>query len=212
MLDFNHKFYLDGITWTNKMNKTFHFYHILGAGTNYHVAIASPSRTTEDLIKLINQHWISWAGPPTEITVDSATEMNSQEFSQFLQRFCIKSTTTVPEAHWQSGRIERHGGFLQCMLEKVDFEHPISDYGSLQMALIQCTHAKNALSIRHGYAPEVIVFGKHSRIPGSILSDESIPAHELASSENHSLSSHVQPRISTHVVSQRSRTESLPHS
>ena len=34
MLDFNHKIYLDGITWTNKMNKTFHFYHMLDAGTN----------------------------------------------------------------------------------------------------------------------------------------------------------------------------------
>ena len=189
MLDFNHKIYLDGITWTNRMNKTFHFYHILDAGTNFHIAIVSPSKTTEDLIKLISQHWISWAGPPSEITVDSATEMNSKEFSLFLQRFCIKSTTTVPEAHWQSGRIERHGGFLQCMLEKVDYEHPINDYGSLQMALNQCTHAKNALSIRHGYAPEVIVFGKHSRIPGSILSDESIPAHELANKEDHSLSS-----------------------
>eukprot|EP00435_Cladocopium_sp_Y103_P028662 s3013_g7.t1 len=189
MLDFNHKIYLDGITWTNKENKTFHFYHILDAGTNYHIAIVSPSKTSEDLINIINQHWISWAGPPNEITVDSGTEMNSQEFANFLQRFNIRSTTTVPDAHWQSGRIERHGGFLQCMLERVDFDHPINDYGSLQMALNQCTHAKNSLSIRHGYAPEVIVFGKHSRLPGSILSDDSIPAHEHAHSENQSLSS-----------------------
>ena len=41
MMDFNHKIYLDGITWTNKMNKTFHFYHLLDAGTNYHIAIVS---------------------------------------------------------------------------------------------------------------------------------------------------------------------------
>ena len=114
--------------------------------------------------------------------------MNSTEFSEFLQRFNIRSTTTVPEAHWQSGRVERHGGFLQCMLEKVDFEHPINDYSSLQTALNQRTHAKNALSIRHGYAPEVIVFGKHSRIPGSILSDESLPAHEHAAEENQTIS------------------------
>eukprot|EP00435_Cladocopium_sp_Y103_P022606 s1610_g5.t1 len=189
LLDFNSKVYLDGVTWTNKSNKTFHFYHILDAGSNYHVAIASPSKASTDLINLINQHWISWAGPPTEITVDSGTEMNSQEFANFLQRFNIKSTTTVPEAHWQSGRIERHGSFLQCMLEKVDYEYPINDYGSLQQALNQCTHAKNSLSVRHGYAPEIIVFGKHSRIPGSVLSDESLPAHELASAEDQSISS-----------------------
>ena len=52
------------------------------------------------------------------------------------------------------------------------------------MSLNQCTHAKNALSIRHGFAPEIIVFGRHSRIPGSVLSDESRPSHEVALQED----------------------------
>ena len=47
--------------------------------------------------------WISWAGAPNEIVVDSATEMNSEVFGIFLQRFGIRSTTTCPEAHWQNG-------------------------------------------------------------------------------------------------------------
>ena len=70
------------------------------------------------------------------------------------------------------------------MLDKIDMEHPISDYGALQMSLNQATHAKNTLSIRHGYAPEIIVFGKQSRLPGSVLCDESRPAHEHALEEN----------------------------
>jgi hypothetical protein len=61
------------------------------------------------------------------------------------------------------------------MLTKIDLEMPIEDYPALQLALNQCTHAKNSMSIRHGYAPEVIVFGKHTRLVGSILSDDSIP-------------------------------------
>ena len=52
MMDFNHKIYLDGITWTNQQGKPFHFYHILDAGTNYHVAIIAPSQTTSDVIQL----------------------------------------------------------------------------------------------------------------------------------------------------------------
>ena len=52
------------------------------------------------------------------------------------------------------------------MLEKLDLEHPVNDYVSLQQAFNQCTHVKNCLSIRHGYAPEIIVFGKHTRLPG----------------------------------------------
>ena len=58
----------------------------------------------------------------------------------------------------------------------------------LQTALNQSTQAKNTLSIRHGYSPEIIVFGKQSRLPGSILSDESIPSHLSAIQEIDTLS------------------------
>ena len=187
MLDFNHKIYLDGVTWTNKQGKNFHFYHVLDAGSNYHMAIGAPAKSSQDLISILSQHWISWAGPPAELVVDSGTEMNSEAFSAFCQRFNIRCTTTVPDAHWQSGKIERHGAFLETMLSRIDQEIPIHDYSSLQLSLNQCTHAKNALSIRHGFAPEIIVFGRHSRIPGSVLSDESRPAHEVALQEDQSL-------------------------
>ena len=53
MIDFNHKVYLDGISWTNNLGKSFHFFHLLDAGTNYHVAIASPAKTSQDLIQLL---------------------------------------------------------------------------------------------------------------------------------------------------------------
>ena len=187
LLDFNHKVYIDGINWKNTKGKSFHLYHFLDAGSNYHVAVCAPSRDTHDFIRLIDHHWISWAGPPNMIQVDSATEMNSHDLTTFTQRYGIKQLTIPPEAHWQQGKIERHGGFLQNMLTKLDMEHAIDDYPQLQTALNQCTHAKNSLSIRHGYAPEVIVFGKHSRLAGSILSDESRPSHELALREDHDI-------------------------
>ena len=86
MMDFNHKIYLDGINWTNKQGKSYHLFHVSDAGTNYHVAIASPAKTSQDLIQVLNQHWISWAGPPMEMVVDSGTDMNSLEFSEFTQK------------------------------------------------------------------------------------------------------------------------------
>ena len=143
----------------------------------------SPSKSTENLIDLINKHWICWAGPPSELFVDAGTEMNSSTFEQFTNRFGIKCSTSEPNSHWKNGRIERHGRFLQEMLTKVDLEFPMRSYSDLQTSLNQCTHAKNSLSIRKGYAPELIVFGKHSRLPGSVLSDESVPSHLNALSE-----------------------------
>ena len=151
---------------------------MLDASSHYHVAVATPSRTSENVVAVLNRHWINWAGAPTELQVDAATELNSLEFESFIQRMCIKLTTISPEAHWQNGKIERHGGFLQEMLSRIDSEQTIETYDMLQEALNQCTRAKNTISYRHGYTPEMIVFGKHSRLPGSIIGDEAIPSHE----------------------------------
>ena len=76
------------------------------------------------VIQLLTRHWISWAGAPNEIMVDSGTGLNSEQFAAFLQRFNIKGDTTCPGAHWQNGKIERHGQFLQAMLTRMDTEKP----------------------------------------------------------------------------------------
>ena len=188
LLDFNYRIYLDGIKWTNRAGESFQIYHIVDAGTQFHVAFIAPAHTSKDVISLIHQQWINWAGSPQELRVDSGTELNSEEFSQFAQRMSIRCTTTCPEAHWQNGTIERHGSFLQHMLSKVDLEMPIKNYRELQVALNQCTQAKNSMVVHRGYSPEIMVFGKQSRLPGSVLSDLSIPAHTAALQEESEMS------------------------
>ena len=59
LLDFNLKIYIDGINWKNSKGKSFHMYHFLEAGSDYHVAVIAPSRDTQEFIRLIDQHWIS---------------------------------------------------------------------------------------------------------------------------------------------------------
>ena len=169
-LDFNDKIMVDGVSWTNKSNKTFHFYHILDQATNFHVATPAPSRTAENATRSVLEAWMQWAGPPNAMMTDSATEFTSEMFGNFQQKHDIKAITIAPHAHWQNGRSERHGDILQQMLNKLDQEEPIESYESLQQALTQCTHAKNTLSIRRGFSPEMLVFGKSSRLPGSLSS------------------------------------------
>ena len=188
-LEFNSRLYVDGVKWTNHQGTMFHFYHVIDAGSNYHVAFSAPNRSSSNAIELLMSNWINWAGPPVEMTFDSATEFNSEEFQEFLQRLNIKRNTISPESHWQLGKAERHGSVLQNMLDKIDMEMPIITYVDLQKALIQCTHAKNSLSVRRGYTPELIVFGKQSRLPGSICGDELVPAHSFCELENQSMSS-----------------------
>ena len=48
----------------------------------------------------------AWAGSPSEILVDAATEFNSDEFAYLVQSNNIKLTTISPEAHYQNGKAE----------------------------------------------------------------------------------------------------------
>ena len=58
------------------------------------------------------------------------------------------------------------------MLTKFEDDFPIETYADLQNALAKSTSAKNACSLRHGFSPEVLVFGKGIKVPGSVTSDD----------------------------------------
>ena len=180
--DFGDTISMDGITWTNKEGKQFHFYHFVCHSTAFQTAVCSPSRTTEMAIRALMQGWISWAGPPGLLCLDAATELNSDEFSRFAQKHNICIRTIATDAHWQNARAERHGGILQEILCKMDNEETIGSYEQLEIALGFATSVKNQWSRHRGFPPEVLVFGKQRQIPASITSDLKVSAHMLADS------------------------------
>jgi len=120
---------------------------------------------------------------PGELLIDAASEFTSDGFAQFVQMHDIKVTTISAEAHFQNGKAERHGAVLQDMLSKFELEHDLNNYKEVQQALWYCTQAKNACGLRKGYAPEVLVLGKQTRLPGSVVDGINLPAHLLADSD-----------------------------
>ena len=85
-LDFNDRIAMDGLKITTAQNQVFHLYHIIDIGTSFHAAIIAPSRSSEDAIHALIQAWLSWAGAPLELIVDSASELNSESFCKFLAK------------------------------------------------------------------------------------------------------------------------------
>ena len=181
-LDFNDKISMDGVEWTNKNNQEFHFYHFIDHGTNYHTAIIAPNKAA--VMEKCTMGWLNSFGAPNEILMDSAREFVSEEFSRFLGQMNIKCHVVPPGAHWQMGRIERHGGVLQEMLSKFELDHEVNTYQQLQQALTQCTMAKNSCGLRRGFSPDMLVFGRGLRNPGSITGDDCLPAHIRADEES----------------------------
>lgn len=180
--DFGDTISMDGVTWTNQQGQQFHFYHFVCHSTAFQTAVCSPSRTTEMAIRAIMQGWINWAGPPSLLCVDAATELNSEEFLLFSQKHNICVRTIATDAHWQNSRAERHGGILQEILKKMDQEESINTYDQLEIALGFATSVKNQWSRHRGYPPEILVFGKQRRVPASVNSDHQCASHGLADS------------------------------
>ena len=124
-LDFNDKVFIDGVAWTSKAGRTFHFYHILDQATNYHLAVPAPSRAAENAVQCIAESWFQWAGPPNTMVTDAGTEFTSEVFTRFLRKYDVKPLTTSPYAHWQTGCSERHGHILQTtsLITRCLFRH-----------------------------------------------------------------------------------------
>ena len=179
-VDFGEVVSMDGITWTNEKGQTFHIYHMIDQSTSYHTAIVTPNKTSEQAIQALVMGWLQWAGPPGTLVVDAATELNSEEFAQFLQRQNICCRTIATDAHWQNSKIERHGGILQVILNKMDKEDPIDSIPKLQEAVSQATSTKNQWSRHRGYPPEVLVFGKSVKVPGSVVNEGLSASNALA--------------------------------
>ena len=179
-VDFGDVVSMDGIVWTNSQGQTFNVYHMIDQGTSYHTAIVTSSKSSENAILALTNGWLQWAGPPGTLVVDAATELNSDEFSQCLQRHNIRCRTIATDAHWQNSKIERHGGILQVMLNKMDLEQGIDSPQQLQEALSQATSTKNQWSRHQGYPPEMLVFGKSIRVPGSVINEGFSAANALA--------------------------------
>ena len=183
--EFNELVLIDGVEWTAASGNQFYFYHILDSGTNFHIAFRSTSRDTQTLIDLLGKHWVSWAGPPQQIMTDSAGEFRSEEFCKHLQSQDIKLHVIPGEAHWQMGKCERHGAFLQTMLNKYQSEHPIDSAEEFDKALIQLVNAKNSLSRHRGYSPEILVLGKSRHLPVSNSADDLGSSDWFDSSPDH---------------------------
>lgn len=179
-VDFGEIVSMDGITWSNAQGQSFNIYHMICQGTSYHTAVVTPSKSSEQAIQALLNGWLQWAGPPGTLIVDAATELNSEEFSLFLQRHNIRCRTIATDAHWQNSRIERHGGILQVMLNKMDKESAIDTPQKLQEALRQATGTKNQWSRHRGYPPEILVFGKSVRVPGSVVNEGFSAANTMA--------------------------------
>jgi len=182
--DFNDSVGCDGIQWTAKDGSQYYFFHFIDAATNFHSAHHTYQTDALGAFNSFQHAWLHWAGPCEELVVDGASSFCAETFAEHTQGLNVKVRVVAAHAHWQLGKVERHGEILQEMLRKYDTEHEIKSSHEFNIALTHCCNAKNALSRHSGYTPEILVLGKSRKLPGSLSQNAPDAAQYLADSES----------------------------
>ena len=179
--DFGDVIGMDVAYWTGNNGQKYMFTHILDEATLFHQATAT-GRTVEDQYEALIDGWMKWAGPSQYLYLDPAGEYVGDAWREKIQRDGICVRVSASESHWQIGRTEAHGKILKSMITRMNAEQPINNEAEFRQCFRAAVQAKNSLSRVRGYTPEQAVFGKSSRLPASLISDEQSAAHALADS------------------------------
>ena len=93
--------------------------NIVDQASCFQVMVPFHERETSALLyKLIEDHWIRWAGPPENVTLDPAPTMLGEALQSLFEHDGSTTNIIAAEAHWQLGRTENHAGWFARVLEK----------------------------------------------------------------------------------------------
>ena len=139
------------------------FMSMLDRATMYHVVTRIEDHSPNTFIEVFRNSWAKWAGFPLEISIDLERGFGSAEFATALGEAGVSVVPIASQAHWQHGKIERHGGILKHMLERTIHAIDGKTGKQIEWAAEEVTHAKNCLIREHGFSPAQLVFGKEPR-------------------------------------------------
>ena len=156
-----------------KVNHEIPCVNLVDYGTSLQVMVPLPQRETSALLKnALRDKWIAWAGVPKNLTTDPARPNTGEVFAEYCENSGISLHQTAADAHWQLGKVERHGQWFSRILDRVcDEVRPSSEEEWLD-CLIQAQAAKNSLISQSGCSPNQLVFGRNPRIPEDLMQDE----------------------------------------
>ena len=119
--------------------------------------------------------WVRFLGPPSMIITDGGKEFQ-QRFERGVEQLGVLHHVTAPESRWQNSRAERHGGWLkQRLTQELDSGQGIAEtIEDVDELLASVVAAKNRWFNSGGYTPVQLVFGELPRIPGDLLSQDSL--------------------------------------
>lgn len=147
--------------------------NLVDMGTNYQMIEMLESREPASVWRAFWAVWARTFGMPQYVAIDEGLEFRGS-FSQWCSHFGTIVFRSAARSPWQQGKVERHGGVIKEMIAKArEAAVPTSDE-ELKAVLYECECAKNRFANRSGFSPVQRQIGQWPRLPGSLMSDESL--------------------------------------
>ena len=161
--------YINGLGPNNKVSCV----NIVDYGTSMQVVVPLFQRETAEVLKsVVRDNWIAWAGVPSHITVDPAQTNLGEVFVDYCESNGITFHQTAADAHWQLGKVERHGQWFARIFDRVCDEVRPKNTQELIDCIVQAQTAKNSLISQSGVSPNQLVFGRNPRVPQDVSQEE----------------------------------------
>ena len=78
--------------------------------------------TAEEQWQTLNHDWMRYFGKPVEIRTDPEGAYRSEALQRRAGHFTIQWDLAPSQAHWQSGKVERHIGLIKTTMNKLAVE------------------------------------------------------------------------------------------
>eukprot|EP00435_Cladocopium_sp_Y103_P072224 s637_g39.t1 len=166
--------YLQG--W--KVNQRVPCINIVDYSTSLQIMAPIFNRESAEVTKgVFRDSWIAWAGPPKVLEIDSSSSNLSDALGDFCEAHGIDMQHIAADAHWQLGKVERHGHWFSQIFERVADECRPTTAEEFVACVMQTQTAKNTLISESGASPYQLVFGRNPRIPhGSFTASDAVLA------------------------------------
>ena len=151
-------------------------------------------KESSELIKrTLQEQWVSWAGYPKQLSVDPAKPNISEAMADLCEANGFQLNMIAGEAHWQLGRVERHGGWFAQMPDRVVQDVGVSSQSEFKDSVVHTQCAKNSLINVHGVSPYQLVFGRNPQLPSDLLQiDPDVAASEaIVNYDGHARSNQI---------------------
>ena len=168
-LQFNDQIMIDCFHVRDAQSDGHWFLSILDRATMYHQVAYLKAHTAENMQTAVMEQWVAWAGTPLEISVDMERSLVSREFVDCMGQAGVVVIPIAGQAHWQHGKIERHGGILKDMIGKVVLDAKPVGEEQMRWVGIEVTGAKNMLVREHGFSPSQLLFGREPKAFGELI-------------------------------------------